>query len=60
MRMSGGDFGDPAALVVRRVAGADRRGRDADLEAHALGRVVDPDQRRAQVALDVDGERLQR
>ena len=51
IRMSGGLRSHRRALALGRVAGA-------DADAHVLG--ADPAQRRAQVALDVVGERLQR
>ena len=48
------------ALLRRSVAGADRDGRLADVQAEPFGRVTDARDRRAKVALDVDRERLQR
>ena len=60
MRMSVGRAGEGAALVGRGVARADA---DADVGRRQLepGRgVADADERGAQVALDVDGERLHR
>ena len=56
----GGPPGEGAPLVGGGVAGADA---DADLgprQAEPRGRLADPGQRRAQVALDVDRQRLER
>ena len=51
---------EPRALGLRRVAGADRdRRRDVGVAA-AVGDLGDAGERRAQVALDVDRERLER
>ncbi len=52
--------GQPAALVGRGVAGAHADGDLRLLAAQAPGRLPDPGERRAQVALDVDGQRLER
>ena len=49
-----------AALPRRRVAGAQRHPRRARSEPEALRGAPDPDEGRAQVALDVGDERLQR
>ena len=60
IRMSGGRGLQPAAVGGRGVAGPDA---DADLRhlrAEPLGGVPDPGERGAQVALDVDRERLER
>ena len=56
----GGVALEARALVRRRVAGADRHRRH--VEGHALrrGQVGDAGERRAQVALDVHGQRLER
>ena len=50
----------PGAFLLRRVAGADGDLRHRERIAALGGQVGDPGQRRAQVALDVDGQRLQR
>ncbi len=60
MRMSAGLPQEACALVGRRVAGADGDGRRGDGDALRLRDVRDAGQRRAQVALDVDGQRLER
>ena len=59
------DVGRPlehlAALVGRRVAGADAdRGLVRERDAGAIGGVLDPGERRAQVLLDVHGQRPER
>ena len=60
IRMSAGRRANSAALVGRRVAGAHRH-RDVGLGQVEPGRgLADAGQRRAQVALDVDGQRLER
>ena len=51
---------DAGALRGRRVAGAHGHGGDAERVAPPLGGRRDSGERRAQVALDVDGERLER
>ena len=56
----GGRPGEGAALVGRGVAGADRDRRPGHGEAEPGRGVADADQRGAEVALDVDGERLHR
>ena len=53
-------FGETGAFTGRRVAGADADLRRVHRNAHALGHVADAGERGAQVAFDVDGERLQR
>ena len=60
IRMSGGRAGQGAALGGRGVAGADADGDLGHRAAEPLGGLPDADQRRAEVALDVDGERLER
>ena len=57
--MSGG-VRDVLALLGRRVAGAHGDGGRRERRAEALGRERDAGERRAQVLLDVDGERAQR
>ena len=51
---------EPRALVGRRVAGANRHRRHVERHALRRGHVGDARERRAQVALDVHGERLER
>ena len=48
------------AVLRRRVAGPDRDARLTERRAETLRGVTDPDERTAQVSLDVDRERLQR
>ena len=55
----GGMAGKARALPLRRVAGANADGRLAEGDAHAAGHVGHAGQRRAQVALHVDGESLE-
>ena len=56
----GGVPGEGAPLVGRGVAGAHRHPHLRSRQAEADGRVADPDQRAAEVALHVHGEGLQR
>ena len=60
MSTSGRLAGEPASLVGRGVAGADGHLDVRQLGAQALRRLPDAGQRGAKVALDVDGERLER
>jgi hypothetical protein len=55
-----GSAREGAPLVRRGVAGSHRDGDVRHRQAEAGGRVADPDERRPQVALDVDGQRLHR
>ena len=60
IRMSAGSRWNRDALVGRRVAGANRHRRHVERHALRRGHVGDARQRRAQVALHVHGERLER
>ena len=53
-------LGEGAAVGRRGVPGADRDGDVRGLQAESNGGVADPDEGRAQVALDVDCQRLHR
>jgi hypothetical protein len=48
------------ALLRRRVSCPNRNRRQRDRDALSLGDVGDADERRTQIALDVDGQRFQR
>ena len=56
----GGMAGEACALALRRVAGADADGGLVEGDAHAAGHVGHAGERRAQVALHVDGQGLER
>ncbi len=60
IRMSGGVGAEPAPVGGAGVAGADADGDVGGGHAEPVGGVPDAGQRRAQVALDVDGQRLER
>ena len=60
IRMSAGVAQKSRALGGRRVAGAHGDRRRVKRDAFAARDVRDADERRAQIALDVDGQRLQR
>ena len=60
IRMSGGCANDLPAVGGRRVAGAHGHARQRERRAIALGDGLNADERRPQIAIDVDGQRLER